>query len=71
MTRAGENTKVFICGDTMQSDIGNKSGFSNISDLFSDGESKDHGIESFTFTEDDIIRSELVKFIVKKIKSLR
>lgn len=71
MTRAGINTKVFICGDNMQSDIGNKSGFTNIMELFSDQDSKKHGIESFTFTEDDIIRSELVKFIVRKIKSLR
>jgi phosphate starvation-inducible PhoH-like protein len=71
MTRIGENTKVFICGDNMQSDIGNKSGFSNIIKLFSDDESKQKGIFSYEFDEDDIIRSELVKFIVKKIKSLR
>ena len=71
MTRVGENSKLFICGDTMQSDIGNKSGFNNIRELFGDSDSKSHGIHSFEFTEDDIVRSELVKFIVKKIKSLR
>lgn len=71
MTRVGENSKLFICGDTMQSDIGNKSGFNNIRELFSGPDSKDHGIFSYEFTEDDIVRSELVKFIVKKIKSLR
>ena len=71
MTRIGENTKVFICGDTMQSDIGNRGGFANIINLFSDDASKAKGIFSFEFDEDDIIRSELVKFIVKKIKSLR
>lgn len=71
MTRVGENSKLFICGDNMQSDIGNKSGFTNIMELFSDSESKNHGIHSFEFTESDIVRSELVKFIVKKIKSLR
>ena len=27
MTRIGENSKMFICGDAMQSDIGNKTGF--------------------------------------------
>jgi phosphate starvation-inducible PhoH-like protein len=71
MTRVGENTRVFICGDTMQSDIGNKSGFANIQNLFNDQASKEQGIHTFEFDENDIIRSELVKFIVRKIKSLR
>lgn len=71
MTRVGENCKLFICGDNMQSDIGNKSGFTNIKGLFSDEESNNQGIFSFDFTEDDIIRSKLVKFIVKRIKSLK
>ena len=34
ITRIGPNTKVFICGDDMQSDIGNKSGFTQITRLF-------------------------------------
>ena len=71
MTRMGENSKLFICGDDMQSDIGSKSGFNNIRKLFGDSDSKEQGIYSHEFTEDDIVRSELVKFIVKKIKSLR
>lgn len=71
ITRIGENSKIFICGDAMQSDIGSKSGFKNIINLFSDEDSKKMGIYNFEFTEDDILRSELVKFIVKKIKSLR
>jgi phosphate starvation-inducible PhoH-like protein len=71
ITRIGENTKVFICGDSMQSDIGNKSGFTNIAKIFSDEESIKHGIRYFEFNEDDIVRSQLVKFIVKKIKSLK
>ena len=71
MTRVGENTRVFICGDTMQSDIGNKSGFANIQNLFNDEASKEQGIYTFEFDEDDIIRSKLVKFIVRRIKSLR
>ncbi len=70
MTRIGENCKVFICGDAMQSDIGNRSGFNNILDLFHDEASNDHGIHTFKFTEDDIVRSQLVKFIITKLKSL-
>ena len=70
MTRIGENCKVFICGDAMQSDIGNRSGFNNILRLFEDEASKNHGIHTFKFTEEDIVRSELVKFIITKLKSL-
>jgi phosphate starvation-inducible PhoH-like protein len=70
MTRIGEKCKVFICGDAMQSDIGNRSGFNNILDLFHDEVSKTHGIQTFKFTEDDIVRSQLVKFIITKLKSL-
>ena len=39
ITRIGENTKLFICGDTMQSDIGHKSGFSDMYSIFNDQES--------------------------------
>ena len=70
MTRIGENCKVFICGDAMQSDIGNRSGFNNILELFQDDISKSKGIHTFQFTEMDIVRSELVKFIITKLKSL-
>lgn len=71
MTRIGEKCKVFICGDVMQSDIGSRTGFQSILNLFTDQASADHGIHTFTFDEEDIIRSKLVKFIITKIKSLR
>lgn len=70
MTRAGEFSKVFLCGDPQQSDIGNKSGFMDIYSLFNDDQSKEHGIYTFEFTEEDILRSTLVKFIVSKVKIL-
>lgn len=70
MTRIGEFCKVFICGDPQQSDINGRSGFQSIFNLFNDDASKEHGIYTFEFTEDDILRSELAKFIVKKVKSL-
>jgi phosphate starvation-inducible protein PhoH and related proteins len=71
MTRVGENSKMFICGDAMQSDIGSKTGFLSIMELFSDSESLSKGISSFKFTEEDIVRSELVKFIIQRLKSLK
>jgi len=70
MTRTGEFSKVFLCGDPQQSDIGVRSGFRDIYNLFNDEESRSHGIYTFEFTEDDILRSALVKFIVSKIKNL-
>lgn len=69
ITRVGEFSKLFILGDPDQSDIGNKSGFKKMIDLFSDDESKENGVYSFKFTEDDIVRSKLVKFLIKKIKN--
>jgi len=68
MTRMGEFSKLFLCGDPQQSDINGRSGFQNIFNLFNDDDSKLHGIYTFEFTEEDILRSELVKFIVTKLK---
>jgi phosphate starvation-inducible PhoH-like protein len=70
MTRAGEFSKIFLCGDPQQSDINGRSGFQAIFNLFNDDDSKEHGIYTFEFNEDDILRSALVKFIVKKVKNL-
>lgn len=71
MTRTGEFSKVFLCGDPQQSDIGTRSGFQDIVNLFNDEDSKANGIYTFEFNEDDILRSALVKYIVKKVKSLK
>jgi phosphate starvation-inducible protein PhoH and related proteins len=68
ITRIGEFSKVFILGDPDQSDINGKSGFKKMMDTFSDEESRQNGVHIFTFTEDDIVRSGLVKFIIKKVK---
>ena len=37
---------------------------------FSDEESAKMGIYTFKFTEEDIMRSELVKFLIKKFKNM-
>lgn len=70
ITRIGEFSKVFIIGDPEQSDIGHKSGFTKILNLFDDAESRENGIFTFKFNEEDIVRSGLVKYIIKKIKNL-
>ena len=68
ITRIGRFTKVFILGDSDQSDINGKSGFIKMISTFDDEESRQNGIHVFRFTEDDIVRSGLVQFIVRKVK---
>jgi phosphate starvation-inducible PhoH-like protein len=68
VTRIGDNTKLLVCGDFMQSDI-RRSGFGQMYNIFSDGESASRGIHSFSFTEDDIMRSEILKFIIRKLEN--
>ena len=67
ITRLGENSKLFICGDFMQSDINGKTGFAPMFDLFNDEESRKKGIQCFTFTQADIKRSQILKFIISKL----
>ena len=67
LTRFGEDSKMFVIGDTKQSDINGRSGFRDIYKTFNDRDSEDHGIFCFKFTEDDIMRSEMLKFIVRKL----
>jgi phosphate starvation-inducible PhoH-like protein len=68
-TRLGYFSKLFILGDPTQSDLtnGKRDGFNKFYDLFNDEESREHGIFIFEFGIDDILRSDLVKYIVRKI----
>lgn len=66
ITRTGEFSKVFILGDPEQSDINGKSGFVKMINMFRDEESRQNGIHVFEFTDEDIVRSGLVKFIIQR-----
>jgi phosphate starvation-inducible PhoH-like protein len=68
ITRVGEFAKIIILGDPEQSDINGKSGFLKMISIFDDEESRQNGIYVFRFNEEDIVRSSLVRFIVKKTK---
>ena len=71
LTRLGEGSKCFILADPMQTDIkqGDKQhGFEKMFNLFTDQESVAQGINTFTFDEEDVMRSELVKYLTKKLK---
>tara|TARA_Y100000310_G_C20599820_1_gene772426 strand:+ start:574 stop:1365 length:792 start_codon:yes stop_codon:yes gene_type:complete len=71
LTRMGEGSRCFILADPMQTDLRGENyqgAFENLCKIFSDDESASMGIYTFNFTEEDIMRSELVKFIVQKLK---
>lgn len=71
LTRVGEGTKVFICGDQMQSDLPvGKSAFMDFIRVFDNEESREKGIFHFKFDTSDIVRSEILKFIIQKIESI-
>ena len=70
LTRLGKGSRCFVLADPMQTDLkGNMAcgGFESMFSTFSDKESTDMGVHTFNFTEDDIMRSELCKFVIKKL----
>jgi phosphate starvation-inducible protein PhoH len=72
MSRIGEFSKVFLCGDPEQSDLPvGKSGFTKVYDLFNCDEAKEQGVFCFELNEDDIVRSELCRYITRKFKELQ
>ena len=71
LTRFGKNTKYVICGDLNQSDIGKLSGFQEIYERFDTGECVDQKIHAFEFRESEIVRSKILKFIVKVLDAKR
>ncbi len=68
ITRLGQFSKMVICGDPMQSDVNGSSGFAKMADLFNDQESRAHGIHYFSFTRDDIVRSQILRYIMERLE---
>lgn len=67
LTRFGQYSKYVVIGDTFQRDIGSHSGFMHIWHRFNDEESQDVGIHTARFTEHEIVRSPILRFIVRKL----
>ena len=67
LTRIGEGSKIMICGDILQSDIPN-GGFSEIFNLFNDSQSEEKGVNCYSFDNQDIMRSEILRYIVAKLE---
>jgi len=71
LTRFGENSKYVIIGDSKQKDIGSRSGFSPVYKCFNNAASEQEGIFTFEFGPDDIVRSKILKFIVKQLDNMK
>jgi phosphate starvation-inducible PhoH-like protein len=70
MTRIGKFSKLILAGDTMQSDINSHSGFKQVIEAFNDEESRNRGIISIQLGTEDIMRSEIVKFVVERLEKI-
>lgn len=68
ISRIGENSIIVFCYDPMQKDIKN-SGIERMERVFNDQESIDNGIYNFQFTTDDIMRSPILKLIMRKLEA--
>jgi phosphate starvation-inducible PhoH-like protein len=67
LTRCADNCRIFLMGDSYQTDIKEKDQFRKVYEKLSDDDSIAHHIFVRTFGPEDIRRSELVKFLVEKL----
>jgi hypothetical protein len=68
LSRVGSFSYVFLVGDSWQVDLAN-SGFKGLFNLFNDEESKENHVYAFELKEKtDIMRSELLRFIMRKVR---
>jgi len=70
LTRFGRNTKYVLCGDSQQADIGKLTCIHKIYDAFNREESADNNIFCFKFGESEIVRSKILKYIVKVLEKI-
>lgn len=70
LTRFGRNTKYILCGDSFQADIGNKTCINKLIRAFDNNESVDNNILCFRFGESEIVRSKILRFIVKALEKI-
>ena len=73
LTRIGKFTKYFVLGDPMQTDLKHKeqSGFKPMFDIFNTEQARAEGIYCVEFGKEDIMRSEILKFIVEQIENYK
>ena len=73
LTRIGKFTKYFVLGDPMQTDLKHKeqSGFKPMFEIFNTEQAQAQGIYCVEFTKEDIMRSEILKFIIEQIENYK
>lgn len=71
MTRIGKFSKMIICADSKQSDLpkSKQGAFERCSKMFDTEAARSFGIYSLGFTNEDIVRSELCRFIVEAFET--
>lgn len=70
MTRMAKFSTLFICGDAQQSDI-KQSGFEKVFNSFNNENAKSHGIYTFEFGKEDIVRSEILSYIIEQFENIK
>jgi phosphate starvation-inducible protein PhoH len=70
MSRMANFSNLYILGDDQQSDIKN-SGFNRVYNLFDNDTAKEHGIHTFQFGKEDIVRSEILSYVIESFESIR
>ena len=70
LTRFGRNTKYILCGDSFQADIGSKTCINKLINAFDTPESELNNIFCFRFGESEIVRSKILRFIVKALEKI-
>jgi phosphate starvation-inducible PhoH-like protein len=68
LTRFGNKSLYIVCGDTFQNDI-KETGFEKVFAAFDTDASRRKGIHCLTFTKHEIVRSEILKFIVEVLET--
>jgi len=63
LTRIGEGSKMILAGDVNQHDRGFE--MNGLSDLVSRLDLESKSIKHITFTDDDVVRAEVIKEILK------
>tara|TARA_R110000787_G_scaffold39265_4_gene98599 strand:+ start:441 stop:1229 length:789 start_codon:yes stop_codon:yes gene_type:complete len=74
LTRINTGSRAFILADPMQTDLrnGSRGGFMKMYNHFGDNEKAlEHGIRTFEFTEEDVMRDPMLKYLIPELKNLK
>lgn len=73
LTRLNTESRAFILADPMQTDLrnGSRGAFARMYDHFQNNETaQSHGIHTFEFDEEDIMRDAMLKYLIPELRKL-